>query len=126
MEQQKGKPLKERRKYLRLEASVKVKYTVIGKPGTIKVFSKNISAGGLALLLDEQLAIDTPLQLQIKLPDLKASIRAIAQVVWQKDFESAGVEPKVHFTTGIEFTGISDFDRFNINRYVMDRIEPEA
>ncbi len=126
MKQQEGKPFKERRKYVRLEASVKVKYTVIGKPGTIKVFSKNISAGGLCLLLDEQLAVDTPLQLEIKIPDLKGSIRAIARVVWQKDFESAGAEPKVYFTTGIEFTGISDFDRFNINRYVTDRIEPEA
>ena len=126
MERQEGKPFKERRKYMRLEASVKVKYTVIGKPGTIKVFSKNISASGLCLLLDEQLAGDTPLQLEIKIPDLKGSIRAIARVVWQKRFESAGAEPKAHFTTGIEFTGISDFDRFNINRYVRDRIEPEA
>ena len=126
MEQQEREPLKERRRFIRLEASVKVKYTVIGKPGTIKAFSKNISAGGLCLLLDVQLAVDTPLQLEIKIPDLKNPIHAIARVVWQKGFESAGAEPKVHFTTGIEFTGISDFDRFNINRYVINRSEREA
>ena len=124
MERQEGKLFKERRKYMRLEASVKVKYTIIGKPGTIKVFSKDISAGGLCLLLDEQLAVDTPLQLEIRIPDLKEPFHTIARVVWQKGFESVGAEPKAHFTTGIEFTGISDFDRFNINRYVMDRIEP--
>ncbi len=126
MERQEGKLFKERRKYMRLEASVKVKYTIIGKPGTIKVFSKDISAGGLCLLLDEQLAVDTPLQLEIKIPDLKDPIHAIARVVWQKGFESAGAEPKAHFTTGIEFTGINDFDQFNINRYVINRSEPEA
>lgn len=125
MEQQ-GESFKERRKYLRLEASVEVKYTVIGKPGAIKVFSKNISAGGLCLLLDKQLAANTPLQLQIKIPDLKDPIPALARVVWQQSFESAGDDPKVYFRTGVEFTGISDFDRFNINRYVSERVEPEA
>ena len=125
MEEQK-KPFEERRKYVRLKASVEVKYTVIGKPGTIEVFSKNVSAGGLCLAVEEQLSAETPLQLEIKVPDLKDPIRALGRVVWQKRFDSAGDEPRVYFDTGIEFTGISDFDRFNINRYVTERVEPKT
>lgn len=115
------KPFQERRKYMRLQANVEVKYMIIGKPGTINVFSKNISAGGLCITAGEQITNNTPLQLEIKIPDLKDPIRAIARVVWQKKFAE---RPEGDFTTGIEFTGISDFDRFNINRYVTEHTEP--
>ena len=112
----------ERRKYVRLKATVEIMYTVIGAPGEIKVFSKNISAGGLCIMTKEQLADATPLQLEIRIPDLQGSIRALARVIWQKRFETAGEEPQICFNTGIEFIGISDFDRFNINRYVMEHV----
>ena len=117
------KAFEERRKYVRLQASVEVKYTVIGKPGTIKVSSENISAGGLCIITEEELAADTPLQLEIAIPDLKDPIHALARVVWQQKFEATAKQPKAYFNTGIEFTGISDFDRFNINRYVMERTD---
>ncbi len=119
-------PFKERRQYLRLKATVAINYTVIGKPGTVQVSSKNISARGLCIVTEEQLAAETPLQLEIRLPDAKDPIRALARVVWQKKFEAAGESPKVYFDTGMEFTGISDFDRFNLNRYVTEHIEVEA
>lgn len=116
------KPFQERRQYLRLQATVEVKYTVIGKPGEYKVASKNFSAGGLCIITNEQLAADTPLQLEIKIPDLKDNIRALARVVWQQKFS----HQETYYNTGVEFTGISDFDRFNINRYVMEHVEPET
>ncbi|MBN2097804.1 MAG: PilZ domain-containing protein [Candidatus Omnitrophica bacterium] len=117
-------PFQERRRYVRLKTCVEVKYTVIGKPGGIQSLTKNISAGGLCLTTDEKLSTETPLQLELKLPDLKDTIRALGRVVWQKNFESGGKEPKIYFDTGIEFTGISDFDRFNINRYILEHVEP--
>lgn len=119
------RPFTEKRKFVRLKATVEVKYTIIGKPGEIQVFSKNISAGGLCIIAEEELIADTPLQLEIKIPDLQGSIRALARVVWQKKFESVGGDPKVYFNMGVEFTGISDFDRFNINRYVLEHLEPQ-
>ncbi len=126
MEEQKKPSFEERRKYVRLKASVEVKYTVIGKPRTIEAFSKNVSADGLCLTIEEQLSAETTLQLEIKIPNSKDPIRALGRVVWQKRFESAGDQPGLYFDTGIEFTGISDFDRFNINRYVTERIEPKV
>jgi c-di-GMP-binding flagellar brake protein YcgR len=123
--EKKERPFKERRKYVRLKACVAVKYTVVGKPGTVTVSSKNISAGGLCLLVKEELAKDTPLQLEFKLPDLNNSIGALGRVVWQRRFESKGGKTQVYFETGIEFTGISDFDRFNINRYVINHSSEE-
>ena len=112
------RPFKERRKFVRLKAIVEVKYVVIGKPGQMKVFSKNVSAGGLCILMEERLDKDTPLQLHIKIPDLKEPIRALGRVVWQQESDQPG-----KLNTGVEFVGISDFDRFNINRYVMGNIE---
>lgn len=116
-------PFKERRKYVRLQATVQVNYKIIGKPGAVEVFSKNISAGGLCVVADKELSPDTPLQLEIKIPDLKAPIQAIGRVVWQNDIGTGDAKSIGQFETGIEFTGISDFDRFNINRYVLDRVE---
>lgn len=119
------KTFKERRKYARLQANVEVKYTVIGKPGAVNAFSKNISAGGLCILAEEQLVVDTPLQLEIRIPDLQNPIVALGRVVWQQKAHAAAAEKsRQRFDTGIEFTGISDFDRFNINRFVMEHIEP--
>lgn len=114
-----GNPDPERRKYVRLSANVEVKYTVIGKPGEIKVFSTNISAGGLCITTEKSLVADTPLQLEIKIPDLKDSIPALARVVWQKP----SINSDQKFEIGVEFTGISDFDRFNIRRYVEESLE---
>ncbi|MFC1632000.1 PilZ domain-containing protein [Candidatus Omnitrophota bacterium] len=118
--QKRGWPSEERRKFARLETSVDVSYTIIGKPGGIDVFSKNISAGGLCLVLDQVFPADTPLQLLIKVPDLKDPIHALGRVVWQRKIKD-GAEEK--YDTGVEFTGISDFDRFNLNRYVSEHID---
>ncbi|MFH1045655.1 MAG: PilZ domain-containing protein [Candidatus Omnitrophota bacterium] len=118
------KDFQERRKYVRLKTSVEVKYTIIGNPGEVGAFSKDLSAGGLCVGLSEELVSDTPLQLEIVVPDMKDPIRALGRVVWQKkgkDSDSASA-----FDTGIEFTGISDFDRFNLNRYVSERIDKQA
>lgn len=123
---QKGREFKERRKYVRLNTQAQIRYTVIGKPGTIKVTSKNVSAGGICAIVSEQLAEDTPLQLEIDIPDLNEPIHALGRVVWQKKVEAAKNKSKTCFDTGIEFTGISDFDRFNINRYVLEHIELET
>ena len=120
-----GKTFVERRKYARLQESVEVRYTVIGKPGTVNAFSKNLSAGGLCIVTEEKLVAETPLQLEIKIPDLKSLIIALGRVVWQQESKTiTDLHSKRRFDTGIEFTGISDFDRFNINRYVMEHIEP--
>ncbi len=114
------KPFQERRKYVRLKATVEVDYTIIGRPGEVNVFSKNISAGGLCIIVAKQLPVDTPLQLEIKIPDLKDPIPALARVVWQKETQGSPDKSGVSFDTGIEFTGISDFDRFNIKRYIEE------
>lgn len=124
--EEKNRPFQERRKYVRLNAAVQVKYTIIGNPGAIRVSSKNVGAGGVCLIIAEELKIDTPLQLEIKVPDLKEPIRALGRVVWQKPAETSGTQAAVHFDTGIEFIGISNFDRFNINRYVTEHVEPKS
>lgn len=121
MEQE--RPCGERRRYIRLNTSVEVKYTVIGKPGTIRVFSKNISAGGICIIIEEKLEKDTPLQLEIVIPDLKEPIRALGRVVWQRRVEPADEQSRTYLDTGIEFTGISNFDLFNINRYVLENVD---
>ena len=66
--------------------------------------------------------MDTPLQLEIVIPDMKDPIRALGRVVWQRKNKGSTEEVQL-FDTGIEFTGISDFERFNINRYIVEKIE---
>ena len=123
MDQNKG--FQERRKFARLKTSVDVKYTVIGNPGEIEVFSKDISAGGLCIVVCEELVSDTPLQLEIIVPDIKDPIRALARIVWQRKGKDQDTEGKTLFETGVEFTGLSDFDRFNLNRYILEKIESD-
>lgn len=87
-----GLPFLERRKFLRLDSSVPVKYAVITKgkhtishPAENVVASKNISGGGLMLevplLVDEFLMTKNLLKVEIGLPDGKFPIHAIAKIV---------------------------------------------
>lgn len=87
-----GLPFLERRKFLRLDASVPVKYAVITKgmhtishPAENAAVSKNIGGGGLMLevplLVDEFLMTKNLLKVEIDLPDKQPSIHAIAKIV---------------------------------------------
>lgn len=113
------KKTQEKRKFVRLNVSVEVFYAVVLGASTEaqKTLTKNVSAGGICLIVHEQLKIGDLLNLSIYLPDDKPFIVAQGQVVWVKEFKLAGERSR--YDTGVEFTEINEADRKRVDKYVF-------
>lgn len=95
MSEQEQKGNIEQRTSKRVELVTDVKYSVLvpSQSGLIK----NISEGGLCLLLDERLPKGSILRVEFNLPGEKPShIEALVKVIWQKAGEDK-------FLTGVKF-----------------------
>jgi len=76
---------KEKRKDARVEFNSKVTYQSLGHPFK-EVIAKNISAGGMCLLLDRKISLRTILELEFKLPgNSEELINTYAEVIWQSN-----------------------------------------
>ncbi|RKY35831.1 MAG: hypothetical protein DRP69_00300 [Candidatus Duberdicusella sinuisediminis] len=109
--------MEERRRFPRLNYPCKL----ILEEGdeTYSIHTENLSAGGLRVILDEKLAINTPLRIELELgwKDIKCKGR----VVWATDIKSLRTEKTNLFDTGIEFTQIEPQDRKTL-RELIERI----
>jgi len=91
--------ISERRRFERKEFTTEVKYTVL-LPSANTGLTKNISEGGLCLLLNEQLDKGTILRVEFDLlgeeSHEKTHIEAVVRIMWQ---EKQGDK----FLTGVKF-----------------------
>jgi len=112
----------EKRKYLRLDLNVRVNWKKIDDTadvvGEFPDTTRNISAGGFCLNMNEQLQIGDRLQIRMELPS-KKFISAQGRVVWIREFEIDRRTDKKTYDTGIEFTEIGNEDREEINTFVL-------
>ncbi len=111
----------ERRRYVRLNALVDVAYNKHPrKPGEESMLrlSKNISKGGICLIVYEEFKKDDLLDLKICFTGAKTPIKAVARVVWVSEF-TIGDKIGKRYDMGIEFVKISDSDRGKIEQYVF-------
>ncbi len=71
--------------------------------------AKNISGGGVCLLLDEKkISVGDVLSIQLNLPNEKI-ITTKGRVVWISEFEIVGGKSEKKFEAGIEFLSISPY-----------------
>lgn len=86
----------EKRKYIRLHASIGIAYDVIKnikkskRNKTALSLVKNLSGGGVRLQIKDDLRSGDLLELQMQIPHLEDPVRAVAEVVWSTPRE-AGV-----------------------------------
>ncbi len=112
----------ERRKFVRLNINVEINYTVLSHPPykqfTIPSKSKNIGAGGICFISEQELRPGEFLKLEIKLPQDPPTVHALGKVVWVKPFSLAS-EKTHRYDMGIEFIELSPVDKQKINKYVF-------
>ena len=107
--------MEERRRFPRLKYPCKL---ILGtEDKTYSIHTENISAGGLRVILDKKLAINTPLRIELEL-GLK-DIKCKGRVVWVTEIKSPGAEKANLFDTGIEFTQIESQDK----KFLVELIE---
>lgn len=113
---------RERRKYPRLNLNIEVEYSVLRGADAIQVQSKNISAGGICLILYEDIQPDSVLELKFYLPRDTNPIKAIGRIVWRSEIVVAD-DKRTRFDAGIEFLEISDIDRTKIAQHVFSLMQ---
>jgi c-di-GMP-binding flagellar brake protein YcgR len=114
--------MEEKREFVRLDLNVKVDWKRIGETsGPTAEFTnetKNISAGGICLVVNEKLGAGEELQIGMELPSGKI-IDVKGRVVWISEYEIFGREHEKIYDVGIEFMNISKKEREEINEFVL-------
>jgi c-di-GMP-binding flagellar brake protein YcgR len=114
--------VKEHRRFPRLNVAVDVQWEKLPPKKrwglrTDAHATKNISAGGICLIVYEDVEVGEQLSLDIELPSQKV-IHAKGRVVWVSPFEVSGDEERKRSDVGIEFTQIAKEDREVIQRFI--------
>ena len=108
--------LQERRVYPRLKKRINLKYKVVKPEGEASreekfSLSKDISAGGLAFFISEELKPGTIIEIEIDLADGRPPIRCLSKVVWSKNVGSGEYE------VGVCFLDLTSGERARLKRY---------
>ncbi|HRU38526.1 MAG TPA: PilZ domain-containing protein [Candidatus Goldiibacteriota bacterium] len=118
-----GEIFLERRKFKRVNKRIKVSYKVVSLPAEIEEIKKklekntvesvNISAGGIQLIDDEELAPEQILRIEINVGSTGDTIITFAEVRWCAKDNALG-----RYRTGIEFLVLKDEDKDIIDKIV--------
>ncbi|NIM90680.1 MAG: hypothetical protein GTO17_06990 [Candidatus Aminicenantes bacterium] len=114
--------MEEKREFARLDLNVRVDWKRITEtPAPEQEFSdktKNISAGGICLVVYEKMEVGEKMQIEMELPSKKV-IKAEGKVVWVSEYEISGREEETVYDIGVEFVKISQEERDEINQFVF-------
>lgn len=119
----------ERRKYSRLKDNVFIFGDLNSNPTEeFKVFTSDISAGGLMFDTEKDIPQDVKLDLEIYQPrdrrkSMIFSIPVSAKIVWKREIEKENFEQgENRYRIGIEFLELKEEDRERIAKYVVEGI----
>jgi len=114
--------LGERRRFPRLDVVVGVRWEKLAPKKrwglrTDAHLTRNISAGGICLIVSEDVAVGERLSLDIELPSGKA-FHAVGRVAWTAPSAAGGDKARKRREIGIEFVEIAKEDREEIQRFI--------
>jgi c-di-GMP-binding flagellar brake protein YcgR len=111
--------MEDKRNFPRLSASVEVGYTLLKDAADKKTtYTKNISAGGICLIVYEKIEPGSILALKLQLPDVQKTIEVQGKVVWTSHF-TIDSDQRDRYDLGIEFNEIDESLRQRISQYVF-------
>ena len=103
--------VRERRRYYRQPAKMLV--TVVLDEKEIKATSKNISEGGMALMMHQALPKDVPIRLQFTLPSTQRTMDVEAEVAW--------ADVKGH--AGLRFLNVPQSSQEHLDQWLTEEME---
>ena len=113
----------ERRRFPRLNISANVEYAILDKLPLAekKTLTKNISAGGICLIVYEKIELGTVLDLKIQLEDINYTIKTKGRAVWSSYFTLTS-DSRPRYDLGIEFIDIEQSDRQKLSQHILTLI----
>lgn len=119
----------ERRKYPRLNVNVRVNWDKAGSSAPRQSeksdITKNISEGGICLIVYDKPEIGHRLLLKIELP-AKKIIQSKGRIVWVKEFGIVGKTDEMRYDIGIEFLDIDPGDREGLKEFMSSLLNNHA
>lgn len=121
--------MQEKRKYVRANGLLNVKYKIPTLQVEGKSLAVNISGGGIRIHVKTKLESTalpeskTIIELEVTLPNDTLPIFAKGEIVWSSITNTGRKEG--FFDTGIKFIEIKDYDRDRIIKYVYSQLHRE-
>jgi c-di-GMP-binding flagellar brake protein YcgR len=109
--------MEERRKFVRLDTSVRVRYKVLMPTNDHNdTNSRDLSAGGIKIEVKEPIKPSTLLWLEIKLPSENDPLEAKGEVIWQEKIITTEND---RYEMGIKFLEMDLNDRNRLSKYLF-------
>lgn len=100
--------LRERRRYVRFDENLKIRYNVLSKTPRFKESkTTNLSRKGVCLVTYEKLKQKKLLDLEIDIPGFSKPVKFIGQLMWIKDLQSHDDRGRRLFYVGVRFMKIA-------------------
>jgi c-di-GMP-binding flagellar brake protein YcgR len=109
----------EKREFVRLNVLADVVYSRHTSEDLKLTLTKNISAGGICLIVYESFKEGDLLDLKIGLPQDENPINAVGRVVWSIEFFILNDTKSKRYDIGVEFVNLDPKERERINKYVF-------
>ena len=116
----------EKRRFPRLLMNVEVEYAVAGIEDAelYTTGSKNVSEGGICVIVFEKVACGTIVNLKFEMPEWNRFITAKGKIAWMRELTFDKNQSCDMYEAGIEFVEINPEDRRKINEYIISKITP--
>jgi c-di-GMP-binding flagellar brake protein YcgR len=114
----------EKRRFPRLPLDIEVEYSPLyqEEPELFTTGSKNISYGGVCIIVFEKPKEGSLLELKFSFPGLNKFIICKGKVSWVKELDFGGLEGRRIYEVGVEFMEMSDSDREKIREYIDKKL----
>lgn len=121
----------DRRKKIRISTEIGVLYEVLTgkKSARCNSVSRNISLGGVNLVLTEKLSPGIELNLQLDVPGQRKVVVACGRVVWVKEVSQQPDEQNKQqraFATGVRFTSMTSKDEDGLRKFIAQHVKDAA
>ena len=115
--------MEERRGFVRLPARLDVTYAVLPSGLVQRTRSKDLSGGGLRLLMEQPLPAGSTLQLAVALPDREPPVNLTGEVVWSEESHLIGRSDRTRAVeVGVRAAEIAPGDRLAIEACVAETL----
>lgn len=119
------KSMEERRRFIRLEVPIEVKYVIEESPDQVRrrVDTKDLSCDGLRFICEEEVSDGSLIDLNLTVPGATNPIHIKGKAVWSRKISTEDAAP---FEVGVEFMQIEEDNKNTFLKYLCDLIYNET